>query len=74
MNVPVAQMVMNHQTLTGHLTGSPRDTELTMLFAHANGISPIGERLPLLRANDALTRLRDGEVRFRIVFDTGVKR
>ncbi len=70
VEVPVAQMVMNHQMLTGHLTGSPRDTELTMRFAHANDIHPVIERLPLSQANEALTRLANNAARFRIVFDT----
>lgn len=73
VNVPVAPMVMNHQTLTGHLTGSPRDTELAMRFAHANDVRPMIERLPLSQANDALTRLRKGDVRFRVVFDVSAK-
>lgn len=68
--VPVAPMVMKHQTLAGHLTGSPHDTELAMRFADTNGVRPIVERMALTEANHAIDRLRDGVVRFRVVFDT----
>ena len=74
VQVPAAQMVMNGQTLTGHLTGSPHDTEQAMRFAAANGVRPVVERMPLARANDAVERLREGAARFRIVLDAGSER
>jgi D-arabinose 1-dehydrogenase-like Zn-dependent alcohol dehydrogenase len=69
VEVPAARMVMNGQTLTGHLTGSPNDTEQAMRFAAANGVRPVVERMPLAAANDALARLREGAARFRIVLE-----
>lgn len=69
--VPVAQLVMNSQVISGHLTGSPRDTEDAMQFAHANGVRPMIERMPLVEANQAVERIKAGKPRFRIVFDTG---
>jgi D-arabinose 1-dehydrogenase-like Zn-dependent alcohol dehydrogenase len=73
VQVPVAQMVMNAQVLTGHLTGSPRDTEEAMRFAAINGVRPVVERMPLAKANDALERIRTGKPRFRIVLDPAVE-
>lgn len=72
VEVPVAQMVMRNQTVTGHLTGSARDTELAMRFAQTNNVRPMIERMPLAQANEALARLTRGAARFRIVFETGV--
>jgi D-arabinose 1-dehydrogenase-like Zn-dependent alcohol dehydrogenase len=69
VEVPVAQMVMNAQVLTGHLTGSAHDTEEAMRFAAANGVRPMVERMPLSEANEALTRIRAGKPRFRIVLE-----
>lgn len=69
---PVARMVMQNQTVTGHLTGSARDTELAMRFARTNNVRPMIERMPLTKANEALVRLTSGTARFRIVFETGV--
>jgi alcohol dehydrogenase len=69
VQVPAAQMVMNSQVLTGHLTGSARDIEEAMRFAQTNGVRPMVERMPLSQANEALARIHEGKPRFRIVLD-----
>ncbi|MFJ8141169.1 alcohol dehydrogenase catalytic domain-containing protein [Streptomyces sp. NPDC096013] len=71
LTVPVAQLVMNAHTVTGHLTGSAQETEQAMEFAVAHDIRPMIERMPLEQAGDAVTRLRAGAPRFRIVLDAG---
>ncbi|KAK1185485.1 alcohol dehydrogenase catalytic domain-containing protein [Streptomyces sp. NBS 14/10] len=71
VTVPAAQLVMNGHTLTGHLTGSAGETEEAMRFAVTNGVRPMIERMPLEQAGEAVTRLRSGAPRFRIVLDTG---
>lgn len=70
VTVPAARLVMNGHTVTGHLTGSARETEEAMRFAVTNGVRPMIERMPLKRAGEAVTRLRSGAPRFRIVLDT----
>ncbi|MFF0333371.1 alcohol dehydrogenase catalytic domain-containing protein [Streptomyces fimicarius] len=70
LTVPAAPLVMNGHTLTGHLTGSPRETEEAMRFAITSGVRPLVERLPLRQAGDAVTRLRSSAARCRIVLDT----
>lgn len=72
VSIPSSQLVMNAQTVTGHLTGSPRETQEAMEFAVANGIRPVIERMDLEQASEAVERLRNGEARFRIVLETGV--
>ncbi|WP_019971683.1 alcohol dehydrogenase catalytic domain-containing protein [Mycobacterium sp. 141] len=67
LQIPAAQLVMNSQVITGHLTGSPADTEEAMRFAHINGVRPLIERMPLQAAGQAVDRLRSGKPRFRIV-------
>jgi len=69
VTVPAARLVMNGHTLTGHLTGSPRETEEAMAFAVTTGVRPMIERMPLEKAGEAVTRLRSGAPRFRIVLD-----
>ncbi|MER7639462.1 alcohol dehydrogenase catalytic domain-containing protein [Streptomyces sp. NPDC126522] len=71
VTVPAAQLVMNAHTVTGHLTGSAQETEQAMEFAVTNDIRPMIERMPLEQAGDAVTRLRSGAPRFRIVLDAG---
>lgn len=70
LTVPAAQLVMNGHTVTGHLTGSARETEEAMEFAVTNNVRPMIERMPLEQAGEAVTRLRSGAPRFRIVLDT----
>ncbi|MEU6348482.1 alcohol dehydrogenase catalytic domain-containing protein [Streptomyces sp. NPDC047072] len=42
VTVPAARLVMNGHTLTGHLTGSPRETEEAMRFAVTHGVRAHG--------------------------------
>ncbi|GAA1727895.1 alcohol dehydrogenase catalytic domain-containing protein [Brachybacterium phenoliresistens] len=67
LELPVAPMVMHALTVTGHLTGSPADTEQAMAFAVQHGIRPVSQVLPLHQAQVALEALRRGEARFRLV-------
>lgn len=71
LNIPVAPLVMKGLSVTGHLTGSARDTEEAMEFALLNGVRPVIERMPLDAANDAVSRISSGKARFRIVLDPG---
>lgn len=71
VDVPVAQLVMKSQVLTGHLTGSPQDTEDAMFFAQVNGVRPVLERMPLEDASEAVARISAGKPRFRIVLNVG---
>ncbi|MFF9100100.1 zinc-binding dehydrogenase [Streptomyces rubrogriseus] len=72
VTVPAARLVMRGHTLTGRLTGSPRETEGAMAFAATMGIRPMIERMPLEKAGEAVARLRSGAPRFRIVLDTAI--
>jgi len=65
--VPLGDLVMNARTVSGHLTGSPVDTEEAMQLALVTGVRPVIERAPLTDAAQAVQRLRDGKVRFRTV-------
>ncbi|MCX4473014.1 zinc-binding dehydrogenase [Micromonospora sp. NBC_01655] len=69
LQVPVAQLVMNAQIITGHLTGTPVDIEDAMRFAAAHGVRPRTEHLPLGRAGLAVDRLRNGQARYRFVLE-----
>ncbi len=71
LSIPVAPLVMKGLTVTGHLTGSPRDTEEAMKFSLLNNVRPVIERIPLEAANDAMARIATGQARFRIVLDPG---
>lgn len=68
-SIPVGQMVADALRITGHITGSPVDTEAAMQFALRNGILPVTDRRPLEKADAALGDLRGARVRGRIVLE-----
>ncbi|MDX3229175.1 alcohol dehydrogenase catalytic domain-containing protein [Streptomyces sp. ME19-01-6] len=70
LTVPAAQLVMNGHAVTGHLTGGARETGEAMEFAVTHNVRPMTERMPLEQVGEAVTRLRSGAPRFRIVLDT----
>ncbi|MFD7767149.1 alcohol dehydrogenase catalytic domain-containing protein [Streptomyces sp. NPDC059787] len=67
--LPVGLLVGQGASVTGHLTGSARETEEAMAFAVTNGVRPMIERMPLREAGAAVARLRSASPRFRIVLD-----
>src|SRR5699024_10263603 len=50
VSLPMGRLVSDALTVTGHLTGSPADTEEAMRFAVLNGIRPLIEHVPLEQA------------------------
>jgi D-arabinose 1-dehydrogenase-like Zn-dependent alcohol dehydrogenase len=68
-SVPVGKMVAHALRITGHITGSPVDTEAAMDFALRNGIRPVTDRRPLGQAADALEDLRAARIHGRIVLE-----
>lgn len=69
VDVAAARLVANSQILTGNLPGGPRDIEDALTFAHRNGVTPMIERMPLDRAEQAVERITAGRARFRIVLE-----
>ena len=53
--------------IQGSLTGTPHDSEKTLDFSLLANIRPEIETVPLVGVNDALQRLRAGDVKFRFV-------
>ncbi len=55
--------------ITGSVIGSPSTMRRMLAFAAAHGIAPMVERMPLASVNEAITQLRAGNARLRIVLD-----
>ena len=55
------------------MTGSPYENERTLDFSVLTGVRPMIETLPLERANEAVRKMRSGEVKFRMVLTMGDK-
>ncbi|MCW8380839.1 alcohol dehydrogenase catalytic domain-containing protein [Streptomyces justiciae] len=71
LQLPLAKLVMGARSVTGHLTGSPADTEQAMRFAVATGVRPQVRTVPLEEAQQALDTQQEGRARFRMVLTTG---
>lgn len=71
LELPLAKLVMHARHLTGHITGTPSDTEQAMRFALASGVRPQVQTAPLEQAAEALKTQQAGQARFRMVLTTG---
>ncbi|AIR67945.1 alcohol dehydrogenase catalytic domain-containing protein [Dickeya fangzhongdai] len=60
-------MIGAERALTGSFVSTPSETERALRFSHLFQALPVTELMPLERANDALSRLREGKARYRIV-------
>ena len=65
-----ADPLMDEQKkITGSVIGSPATMRRMLELAARDRIAPIVEHLPLARANEAITRVREGAARMRVVLD-----
>ena len=65
--VTPGMMIGAERTLTGSFVSTPAQTERALQFSHLFQALPVTERLPFERANEALSRLKQGLARYRIV-------
>ncbi|HHA1214745.1 alcohol dehydrogenase catalytic domain-containing protein [Enterobacter kobei] len=65
--VTPGMMIGAERTLTGSFVSTPLQTERALQFSHLFQALPVTERLPFERANEALSRLKQGLARYRIV-------
>ncbi|MGH2866889.1 MAG: alcohol dehydrogenase [Solirubrobacteraceae bacterium] len=71
INVPAAMLIGGGKTITGHASGTSRDSEDTLAFSVLSGVRPMIETVPLERAADAYAKMLAGDARFRMVLTTG---
>jgi len=65
-----ADPLMDEQKkVTGSVIGSPQAMRRMLALAAQESIAPIVEHMPLARANEAVSRVREGAARMRIVLD-----
>ncbi|HET9103527.1 MAG TPA: alcohol dehydrogenase [Solirubrobacteraceae bacterium] len=65
--VPAAMLIGGEKTITGHASGTARDSEDTLNFSVLTGVRPMIETFPLEKAGEAYQRMMDGDARFRAV-------
>lgn len=71
LQVPAGLLVGGQRSVLGSLTGTPYDNEKTLNFSVLADVRPRIDVLQLEQANEALERLRSGDVRYRMVLVTG---
>ena len=67
LQVSGGSLVGGQRSLLGSITGTPYDKERALQFSVLVDVRPRIEVLPLEQANEALRKLRSGDVRYRLV-------
>ncbi len=71
IGIPAAALIGGGKTMTGHASGTSRDSEDTLAFSALSGVRPMIETMPLERAGEAYEKMMSGNARFRMVLTTG---
>jgi uncharacterized zinc-type alcohol dehydrogenase-like protein len=69
LSIPAFSLIAARRSVTGSPTSSPASLLKMVEFCARHQIVPQVERLPMDRINEAIDRLRRGEVRYRFVLD-----
>lgn len=69
--IPISafDLITTRRAITGSPTSSPASLRKMVDFCARHGIQPVVEHLPMAEINEAIRRLRLGDVRFRFVLD-----
>ena len=69
LTLGVDPLLDEQKKVIGSVIGSPATMRKMLSVAAEHHISPITESMPLARANDAVSRVREGRARMRVVLD-----
>jgi uncharacterized zinc-type alcohol dehydrogenase-like protein len=64
-------LVVHQQSITGSFIGSRAAIREMLIFAQEKGIKPKIELMPMTQVNEAIRRLKEKKVRYRIVLVNG---
>jgi D-arabinose 1-dehydrogenase-like Zn-dependent alcohol dehydrogenase len=67
IEVTPIQLISGNRTIQGWASGTPIDSEDTLLFAELTGVRPMIETYPLEKAAEAYARMLSGDAQFRVV-------
>ena len=74
LEVSADPLMDEQKKLTGSVIGSPATMRRMLAVAARERIAPIVEHMPLSRANEAISRVRDGAARMRVVLEVDSSR
>jgi uncharacterized zinc-type alcohol dehydrogenase-like protein len=69
LTVNAFDLIVTRRLITGSPTSSPASLRKMVEFCARHTITPMVERLPMAEMNEAIARLRKGDVRYRFVLD-----
>ncbi len=67
LDLGVFPFIMGQRSLSGSPVGSPAVIRRMLEFVDRHGIRPVVEEFPMEKVNEAITHLRSGEARYRVV-------
>ena len=70
MTIQAFPLVSGERAVAGSNTGSPRDLFEMLDVAARHGVKAITERFAMVKANDAIAKVKKGKVRYRAVLVT----
>jgi D-arabinose 1-dehydrogenase-like Zn-dependent alcohol dehydrogenase len=71
IQVPPTMLIGGSKSISGHASGTSRDSEDTLAFSMLTDVRPMIETLPLEQAAEAYEKMIQGNARFRMVLTTG---
>jgi len=71
IQVPPSALIGGMRSISGHASGTSKESEDTLAFSVLANVRPMIETVPLERAADAYERMMAGDARFRMVITTG---
>lgn len=69
MPVPAGMLMDNQRSVTGSSVGAPATIATMLDFCARHGITAQTEHLPMSQVNEAIDRLKKGDVRYRFVLE-----
>jgi alcohol/geraniol dehydrogenase (NADP+) len=67
ISIQAFPLIGGQKAISGSPIGSPRDLHEMLDVAARHGVKAISERFPMAKANEAITRVKKGKVRYRAV-------
>ncbi len=71
LQVPAILLISGRRSVAGWPSGTPIDSQDTLVFSALTGVRSMNEVFPLERASEAYDRMMSGKARFRVVLTTG---
>ena len=69
ISIPVFSLIVGRNSICGSPIGSRTDIREMLDFAVLNDIKPCTETIPMSRVNEGIDRLRNNQVRYRVVLE-----